>query len=130
MKEKNSQKFLAIDYGTKRIGLAISQGPLAIPLTVISYQSVPELIDKIKKICHDEQVTQIIMGISENEIAQKTRQFTQQLKKELAIPLVYADETLSSEVAKQRLRSRKKPLPSEIDHYAAAYILEQWLETQ
>jgi putative holliday junction resolvase len=122
------QKLLAIDFGTKRIGLAVSQGPLAVPLEVIHYQDETEAIRKITEICAQQQITQVILGLSEKETAVKTRRFGQKLQSKISQPIIYSDETLSSQEVEHRFKLRKKPLPKEIDHYAAAYILEQWLD--
>ncbi len=128
--DNQNQKLLAIDFGTKRIGLAVSQGPLAVPLVVIDYQEEAEAVRQIAQVCTQHQVTQVILGISEKETAEKTRQFGQQLQLKISQPIIYVDETLSSKEVENRFKLRKKPLPKKLDHYAAAYILEQWLEEQ
>ena len=124
-----NQKILAIDFGTKRVGLAISQGPLAVPFKVIINQDQTQVIQEIVDFCQNQQIDQVILGISEQEFAQKTRQFGQELKKQISAPLVYFDETLSSKEVEERFKLKAKPLPKEIDHYAAAYILEQYLDS-
>lgn len=128
MTEFSNQKILAIDFGTKRIGLAISHGPLAQPLTIVHYQEEDQAVVKIVEVCFQQQITKVILGISEKETAVKTRRFGKKLQSKISLPVIYFDETLSSKEVEERLKLRKKPLPKEIDDYAAAYILEQWLE--
>jgi putative pre-16S rRNA nuclease len=129
------KKILAIDYGSKRIGLAISHATLADPLVIIDNgpdkSDQAQAIDRIKQICEDEGVEQIVVGISENEMAEKTKEFTQQLKGLIKLPIEFFDETLSSQIVRQKLVAagiKQKKRRGPIDHYAAALILEEWIE--
>lgn len=135
-----SQVTLAIDYGTKRIGLAISRGSLAEPLVVIANSASKEEIvvatalKEIWQICEAEHVKQVIVGISENKMQQKTEKFVSKLKEILdrRIKIMLHDETLSSQEVRSRMKEAgltrlKRSQP--IDHFAAAVILEDWLAT-
>jgi putative Holliday junction resolvase len=120
---------LAIDFGTKRIGLAVSKGTLAVPLVVLPNQD--DLFDELIRIIQEEEIKKIIVGLSENEMAIKTREFAEELKKKIDIPIVFSDETLSSQEVEKRIQQQgiKKSVRSgPIDHFAAAIILEEWLE--
>ena len=78
-----------------------------------------------------EKIELILVGISENKMAEKTLEFIQKLKNYISIPLEFADETLSSSIIHQKLANshmRLKKRQQPIDHYAAAEILEEWLE--
>lgn len=129
---------LGVDYGSKRIGLAISRASLADPLTVIMNSDASNLdpdftIAKIKKICETEKVDLIIMGLSENEMAEKTKIFAKKLQKITKLPLEYFDETLSSQTVEKKLKDKsmkKSKRSGAIDHYAAAEILQEWMEIQ
>lgn len=126
------QNVLAIDFGTKRIGLAISRGTLAEPLVVIENDS--DTFNKITAIIRDEKITQLVVGISEGEMADLTRDFVQDLEEAVGgeVPIDFADETLSSVEVQERLKEKgiKQSVRSgPIDHFAAALILESWLET-
>lgn len=121
---------LAIDFGTKRIGLAITHATLAVPLTVIEYDDIQQAVEQIKKICHDYSVSRIVLGLSENIMAKKTHDFGLILEKEIQLPVNYVDETLSSSEVRNKFKQRNKGLGGEpIDHYAAALILEEWLDS-
>lgn len=120
--------YLAIDYGTKRVGLAVSRGTLAIPLIVLHNQE--NLFDELKRIISQEKVKKIILGLSENDMAIKTRKFATELKKHTDLPIEFFDETLSSHEVESRLQQqgiKQKVRAGHIDHYAAAIILEEWL---
>ena len=125
---------LAIDYGTKRIGLARSYGTLAEPLKVIPYtENQPETtIRHILDICRSEHIDHVIVGISENQMAEKTKIFIEKLRQSTDIQIEEFDETLSSQQARNRIkrkhRSKKNDTP--IDHYAAAVFLQEWLDIQ
>ena len=130
-------RYLAIDYGTKRTGLAIcdSGETIVSPLTVIQGQK--ELLKKIIDVVETENVGAIVLGLpfnmddSEGSQAKIVLKFAEQLKERLDIPIHFQDERLSSFSAEEKLacaeftrRKRKKCL----DAIAAAEILEAFLE--
>jgi putative holliday junction resolvase len=120
-------KTLGIDFGTKRVGLAISHGFLAEPYKTI--ENNLQLFENIKQICLDEGIEKLVVGISENIMAQKTKKFAKKLEKELSMPVEFVDETLSSQEAMQKLKLTKRTKSiTEIDHYAAAHFLQGWLD--
>ena len=122
------EKFLAIDFGTKRVGLAISVASLAEPLKIVNHD---QAIDEIIKICKAEGITQLVLGVSEAEMANKISVFEKKLREKIDLPINLIDETLSSQEVAARLKAAHVPLrkrQAPIDHYAAAIILEDWLE--
>jgi putative Holliday junction resolvase len=123
-------KILAVDYGTKRIGLAVSHAALAEPLKVIEYQDLEQALKSIKDICNCLQIELIVVGLSEQAMAEQTKDFARALESITQLPVKFGDETLTSQLARKKLggqnfSARKKP----IDHYAAALILDEWLAT-
>lgn len=141
---------LAIDYGVKRIGLAISRANLSEPFKVLkipqfedgvqestsSFELSPAamafVIDELKSIIRVEKVEQLVVGVSEGKMAEASKEFAGKLKQAFELPVHLADETLSSETVSQKLRQIGKRSSSgkqsPIDHYAAAEILETFLE--
>jgi putative transcription antitermination factor YqgF len=127
---------LAIDYGLARIGLAISYVGLAEPLTIINNDLTigeaiigSQALAQIKKIIKEEKVEKIVLGISEQEMAKKTLEFFEILKSTFALEIILVDEVLSSYEVEQRLKELpKKKRRQAIDHYAAAIILENYLD--
>ena len=130
-------RYLAIDYGAKRTGLAICDAAetIASPLAVLHGQK--ELINKIAEIVEAENVDAIVLGLplnmSGNESSQTklARNFAEQLTSRLSVPVHLQDERLSSFSAEEKLapaeftRGKRK---KRIDAVAAAEILEAFLE--
>lgn len=120
---------LAIDYGTVRIGLAVSRATLADPLGII--ENNDRLFTQLQQILREEDIEQIIVGMSEQEMAEKTREFVKKLKNVTDLPIFFADETLSSKQVHQKLVGAKRSKrQGPIDHYAAAEFLQSWIDDQ
>lgn len=123
--------YLAIDYGTVRVGLARSYGTLAEPLKILANSD--HLIEEILEVIRTEHITQIVVGMSENTMAALTREFVDQLSQQTSLPIHYADETLSSRAVHQKLFERnvkKAQHTGPIDHFAAAVFLQEYLDTE
>lgn len=124
-------KILGIDYGERRIGLAITEGEIARPLRVESGIRNQEL--RIKKICEREKVTKIVIGISEGRMAEKTREFGQELQKVTGLPVEFYDETLTTQEAIRKMvesgTSQKKRREFR-DAISAALILQGYLDNR
>ncbi|MBP7700631.1 Holliday junction resolvase RuvX [Candidatus Woesebacteria bacterium] len=127
------EKILAIDFGTVRIGLAISRYILAEPLDIIPNDD--KMFSKIQTICSENEVKKIIIGMSENEMALKTKDFAFKLENEInkswdyKPSIEFMDETLSSYYVHQKLKnSKKSKRTADIDHLAAAEFLQNWLD--
>lgn len=122
------EKVLAIDFGTKRIGLAISRLSLALPLAVIEYTDLTDALTKIKQYCQEHQAARIVIGLSEQGMAQKTKQFKHKLEEVIDLPIEFADETMTSQQVRAKLKEKGiKNIKKPIDHYAAALILDEWI---
>jgi putative transcription antitermination factor YqgF len=120
---------MAIDFGTKRIGTAVSQGTLVEPLVIL--QNDQDVFRQLQLLIDQHKVERLIIGLSENEMADQTRDFAQEMEEVIKTPFEFFDETLTSHEVEQRLKEQgiKQAIRrSPIDHFAAALILEQWLE--
>lgn len=118
-------KFLGIDYGRRKIGLAVSDGRLAEPYKVINYTNNDKVVVEIAKIIDKLQVQNVIVGVSEGEMGEESREFAKKLDAKTF------DETLTSYDA-QRLSiqsnmSRKKRKQME-DAFAATVMLQSYLD--
>jgi putative Holliday junction resolvase len=130
-------RYLAIDYGEKRTGLAICDASETIvtPLAVIRGQK--ELLKGIADIVRKEKAEAVVIGLPLNMDGSKGSQikpvlkFAGRLREYLNIPIQFQDERLSSFDAEQKLapadftRSKKR---KRLDAVAAASILESFLE--
>ncbi len=122
---------LGIDFGERRIGVAVSEGRIAVPLTIIEHTNRLQDLDQITQIAARESATTIVVGLAlapddgEGEQARLTRAFGRQLAERTSLPIVYHDERLTSvDVAPLRAMRRGKP----IDDLAAAAILQRHLD--
>lgn len=124
-------KILGIDYGRKKIGLAVSEGILAEPYSVVRYEEISEAFKKIKKILIDLKIEKVVIGVSEGQMGRETKHFGESLSEFCRVNPVYWDETLSS-VDAIRLsaeagvkREKRRQLE---DAFAASLMLQSYLE--
>ncbi|HEY2525806.1 MAG TPA: Holliday junction resolvase RuvX [Candidatus Binataceae bacterium] len=126
-----------IDFGRKRIGLAISDGQAAYPIGTIERRSLKRDLDEIRAQLLARDVSLIVIGLplsmdgTEGPSARAARTFAEHLGTAMGMAVEMFDERLTSFEAKERLAessaSRKAPKSSR-DAVAAAIILEGWLE--
>ncbi|MDP6339210.1 MAG: Holliday junction resolvase RuvX [Candidatus Marinimicrobia bacterium] len=132
-------RFLGIDHGQKRVGLALSD-PLKIiakPYKTITYTNVEDLCGQIQHIIDEQMVERIVLGLPKGMQGQNTKQtenvsqFGEHLKSVLNIPVVMEDERLSSISAKKALIQQDVKTghnKGRIDETAAAIFLQQYLD--
>lgn len=124
------KRFLGLDYGLSYVGVAVNVGNLAEPL--ISVKNDRSLLSELKRLIEQYQITNLVLGCSEGKMAEKTLIFGQLLEKTFSLPVVYVDETLSSQEAQTDVswlggkKKRRRPL----HQFAAAIILERFLDEQ
>ncbi|OGM28388.1 hypothetical protein A2962_02695 [Candidatus Woesebacteria bacterium RIFCSPLOWO2_01_FULL_39_61] len=126
-------KVLAIDYGRKKIGVAVanSESNLAEPLSVIRFETQEEAIKRVSEIAKIENVAKVIVGVSEGEMAKETKMFGKKLEEELKIAVIYQDETLSTQEAQVlsiKAKIKRKKRRELEDAYSAALILQNYLD--
>ncbi len=130
-------RYLAIDYGQKRTGLAICdpQQTVVSPLMVLEDPS--SLLDEIMNIADDYQVEAFVIGLplnmdgTEGPPSQKVRAFANQLTEKTGLSVVFQDERLSSFAAEQKLKETETPRDKKkkrLDALAAAEILQNFLD--
>jgi putative Holliday junction resolvase len=121
-------KYLGIDYGTKRIGVAVSDdgGEFAFPRAILEPKKA---IEEIVKIVKDEEVSVLILGESlaqnelPNEIFSKAASFKAKLALATGLPVFFEREGHSS-VEAYRYQEKRGPA----DDSAAAIILQRFLD--
>ncbi len=133
-------KTLGIDFGEKRVGIAISdkKGIIAEPLSVIQRKSDEKVLETISKICTDKQVKQIVIGIplSANEQVQnRYKSFSQKIETVTGIKPNFWDETFSTKQAQNMVAflepgDKKRRTKTHRDNVAAAVILQEFLDDQ
>jgi len=118
--------YLAIDYGTKRIGLAYSINGIIFTLPIV--QNDAKIVDTLKKIITEHQIEKIFIGLCEGPIAKRTKKFIDMLSPMLKLPIETVEEAVSTiEAQSIFLKSKKntKSYKNEIDSVAAAVILNR-----
>ena len=122
-------KFLGIDYGGKRIGLAVSNedGTIAFPRSTIA--NMRGVIDTIKALVREEKIDFIVVGDTKsyggvpNPITTQVKNFVHDLKEALDVPIASSWEAGSSIEA-----NRYAPDDRHDDSAAAAVILQRYLD--
>lgn len=138
---RRPSRMLGLDVGDRRIGVAASEGQLAVPLAIIEHENRAADLDRIAAIAKEQEVQAIVVGLplmmsgEEGEQARKTRRFGDALARRVDVPVVYHDERMSTlqvvgaaggRVTSGAHRRREKP---RIDDLAASVILQSYLDT-
>ena len=119
---------LAIDFGIKRIGLAISIQGIISPLSVVPNDK--KFIDILNKEIKDHNIGKIYVGVSEGEVADLTKKFVEELITMVQLPIETVEEAVSTIEAEEiyiRNKRKKKDYKKQIDSVAAAVILRRAL---
>lgn len=119
-------KILALDYGSARTGVAVSDptGVIARPLGVVGRAD----LDEIAAIVRDQAVEEVVVGHpltlrgERGEQAKAAERFAKALRVSLKVPVVLFDERFTTDLAEQN------PSGSEEDARAAAHLLSSYLE--
>ena len=127
-----NQKILALDFGTARIGVAVSYGSLAEPLLIL--ENNEQVFSEIQKLITEHNVEMVLVGISESKTMERTIEFVAQMKQKILVAVELTDETLSTQSARQKLqaqgKTRYEAQTARVDHLAAANFLQEWLDTR
>ena len=133
---------LAIDLGSKRIGLAMSAGNLATPIDVLVVSDAKLAIAPIAKLIKDEDVERLILGLPINmdgtigPAAKGVIAWAKTLTAACGLPILFVDERLSSFDAEQSLNERRRggekltrlDKKRRLDAIAAAGFLQAFLD--
>ena len=133
-------RILAIDHGTKRMGIAISDEmrTIAQPLEYIAAEPLEKFFDRLKQIIADREISLIVVGVPLNmdgtygPAAARVQEFVTALKEAVTVPIKSWDERLTSVQANRYLieadvrRSKRK---EKVDKTAAAILLQSYLDS-
>ncbi|MCB1197987.1 MAG: Holliday junction resolvase RuvX [Deltaproteobacteria bacterium] len=130
-------RILALDYGRKRVGVALTD-PLAIIAQPLPFMAMhKEIITDIIGLIQDKQVAKIIVGLpltmkgTDSEMTQEARDFARSIEQACSVPVVLYDERCTSSSANDALlqgnvsRQKRKQL---VDSIAASILLQAYLE--
>lgn len=141
MSPTSTGRVLAVDVGSKRIGLALSdpQRMLASPFVTVEARPRPAALAAIVAHVHEQSVTQIVVGLPleldgrEGRAVRKAREWVRALDAALEVPIDEFDERFSSVAAERALleanvsRAGRKEAT---DRVAAALFLQAWLDRE
>ncbi len=146
MSENIKDKYLALDFGLKRIGVAISDENKLIAFPRDYFKNERGILEKIIDLAKAENVSKIIIGLplnfksQETDITKKAKEFGDKLfktikLKKINIDIVFFDERLTSSLAKTKMissdynrKSRKEK--GTLDSLSAQIILQDYLDKQ
>lgn len=126
----------ALDYGDKRIGVAIASFAARLPRPFTTLQTSDSLFDQLAEIAARESIDTFVVGLPRNLSGEDTAQTTKvrhfaQLLAAKGYTVALQDEAATSALALTELAARKKPYTKgDIDALAACYILEDYLREQ
>lgn len=130
-------RYLGVDYGSSKIGLALSdeEGRMGFPHSIV--QNTPRLIDELSALIAKENVGAVVIGESrtlsggENPIAKVARAFGELLAARTGVPVFYESEVFTSAEARRAPgkveKTRAPKARGAVDASAAALILTGYL---
>ena len=132
-------RILAIDHGTKRMGIAISDelGMIAQPLEFIPAEPFTDFLNRLKEIISEKQIELILVGMPRNmngsygPAALKVQEFVDALKDAVTVPIQTLDERLTSVQAHRLLTEAEvggRQRKGKVDKSAAAILLQSYLD--
>ena len=126
-------KVLALDYGSARTGVAISDptGTLARPLGVVEKAATDAGLQRVVELIREEEAERVVVGLpltlrgAKGTQARETERFVKALREAVDVPVETFDERFTTALASQ---SGGRSTPE--DARAAAHLLSSWLEWQ
>lgn len=133
-------RILALDHGTKRVGVAVSDAMkvIAQPLEYIPPEPFADFLARLKEILRDREVELILIGMPRNmdgsygPAALKVQEFVAALKNAVTVPIQTWDERLTSAQANRFLiqsNVRRDKRKEKVDKTAAAILLQSYLDS-
>ena len=133
-------RWIAIDYGEKRIGIAVTDHlkMFVNPLTTIENKSDSAVFDQLLKIFQSQEVEKVIIGLplsldgEDTAKTKETREFYKKLSEKTSLPLIWWDERYSTYEANELLKNKGlnwEKSRNVIDQIAAAVILKSYVDS-
>lgn len=135
------RRILAIDFGEKRIGLAITDPMCVFATGLPTLHADGTVVKKIQTIIHEKHVFEIVIGLPkrldgrDTHATELVRSFVEELKRVVDIPIVYWDERFTSRIAEQTIRElgvgkKKRSEKGKVDELAAVHLLQHYLSSR
>jgi putative transcription antitermination factor YqgF len=129
-------KYIGIDYGTKKTGVALSDDAGTMGFPKGTYLTTPALVEELAALIKEQGVGEAVIGESrdfsgeENAVAEDARAFAAALGERAGIPVHFEPETLTTQAARRFPDGTRMPGSPDVDASAAALILTSFLERQ
>lgn len=134
-------RILALDHGTRRIGVAVSDETktIAQPLEFIPAEPFAKFLERLRQILDEKEVDVILLGMPRNmdgsygPAAEKVEAFASVLRSAVTVPIKMWDERLTSTIANRILIQggvRRDKRKEKVDKMAAAVLLQSYLDGQ
>lgn len=133
-------RILALDHGTRRVGVAVSDElqMIAQPLEYIAPVPFADFLARLKEILRDKEISLILIGLPRNmdgsygPAALKVQEFVAALKEAVTVPIKTWDERLTTVQAQKFLiqgHVRRDQRKQKVDKTAAAILLQSYLDS-
>lgn len=140
MTDEHLTRFLGIDFGLKRIGIAVSDPLHTFAYSLTTLQNDSTLLKKLSDIIHSKNIKIIVLGVPSDEktsgtsIVNEVKKFKDQLIKEFNLDVIEWDETFTSVMAKDRIiesvnKKKKRKSKELIDMNSASIILQEYIDS-
>ncbi len=140
MIENDESRIMSIDYGSKRIGIALSDPLKTFAYSFTTINNDDKKFLELEKIIREKFIIKIILGIpneqkaSKNSVVEEVKKFKSELENKFKLTVLLWDETYTSVIAKQqiiqsvkgKMKRRDKSL---LDMNSAAIILQEYLDS-
>lgn len=132
-------RILAIDYGKRNIGLAVSDETKTIAYAIenIHYKNEQTVIEKLQVIIKERDIEKIVLGYpiamsgKDTQISQLVLNFKKVLESKFNLPVILFDERFTTEISKRIIKEKGKKFRSSkelIDKISAVVLLQDFLE--
>jgi putative Holliday junction resolvase len=136
-----SMRMMALDHGTRRIGVAVSDEMkmIATPLEYIPAEPFEKVIERLQQLIREKEVELILIGMPRNmdgtfgPAAEKVNAFITALQPHITTPIKKWDERLTSVMANRALLEgnvRRRDRKEKVDKMAAAILLQSYLDSR
>ena len=137
---ENENRLMGLDYGEKRVGVALSDPLLTFAYPFTTLQNDPELLANLSKIIIEKKIKKIILGLpserfkSSNKLAEKVKKLKEEIESNNKIEVVLWDEEYTSLIAKEKIvesvsKKSKRKNKELLDQHSAAIILQEFLDS-
>jgi len=134
-------RILAVDWGARRVGLAVSDptGLIARSLPTLEVRTEDAAVSAILTTCQDEEVERIVVGLplrldgSRGDAAENAERFARRLEEKSALPVELWDERMTSRLAERQgreLGEKTRGKKGRVDARAAALLLQSYLDAR